>query len=407
MAKLWTSTEENKNIMTRVTSVSTKGSLRHTHILEDENNMTTQKSARKSAIDVASCIFWDDSLSAHDFVVGYHDHRKGIVEEIFSTFSWTNGALLDDHNRAVPKNRIRYFKYKGITVWDRKGKIDHVFGSDGSGVTIHDVIEKNTGLANLGDSEQCDPNIDTECDQVNSGIENINESEIIRRRDFYWGKKARPTHFLCIRITDDEILNRIREAHPEITKLHPEYKDCLIPLESLHVTLASLGLDSEDKIQNAVKTLKHMQPQLQAMNPTEIKLHFDSVGQFNNNVVFAKVSVMTTKQTNDESGESKAISGERNYFHDFVSYVRTSMSNAGIEIREVFDFHPHMTIIKMKKRHCHEFRTHVLDTARIFDILHGVTFGSQCLDAIHLCEMSEDRAPDGFYKTPCHVSFSV
>ena len=242
-------------------------------------NKKSETLARKTAMDVVSCIFWDDCLNANDFIMGYHDHRQGIVEEIFSTFSWTDDALIDGHKRAVPKNRIRYFKYKGITIWDKKRKIDNVFGSDGSGVTIYDVIEEYKASARFDDPEASDSDVDTEDVKVDAAeIKNVDEGVILRKRDFYWGKKDRPTHFLCIRVTNDKILNQIRETHPEITRLHPEYKDCLIPTETLHVTLASLGLDSEEQMQHAVQVLEHAQPKLQAMNPMEIQLCFDSVG---------------------------------------------------------------------------------------------------------------------------------
>ena len=50
------------------------------------------------------------------------------------------GAEYDD--LAIPQHRIEYFKYKGTKVWDKKSRLDLVFGSSGDnhGKTIIDVM---------------------------------------------------------------------------------------------------------------------------------------------------------------------------------------------------------------------------------------------------------------------------
>ncbi len=78
----------------------------------------------------------------------------------------------------------------------------------------------------------------------------------------------------------------------------------------------------------------------------------------------------------------------------------------GIEIRDVFDFTPHMTLMKMKTKHGHQFRSHYLDTARLLEILgRERDFGTQILDNVHLCEISEERRKDGFYISPANIEF--
>ncbi len=71
----------------------------------------------------------------------------------------------------------------------------------------------------------------------------------------------------------------------------------------------------------------------------------------------------------------------------------------------MFGFVPHMTLMKMKKKHGYEFRSKYLDTARLFNGLKNKRFGVQPFSNIYLCEMSEARQPDGFYVSPGEIEF--
>ncbi len=70
----------------------------------------------------------------------------------------------------------------------------------------------------------------------------------LRGREKYWGKKSRPTHFLCLRVSDPDVLRHVTIAHALIRAVDPDYQDCLIPPERLHVTLACLGLDTPEQV---------------------------------------------------------------------------------------------------------------------------------------------------------------
>jgi len=96
----------------------------------------------RTAGDVRNRILWDTALNKEHFTVGYMDRFLGMVELPFAEFSW--GALCDagPDDLSVPQHCIRYFRYKGHTVWDRRARVDHVFGSVGSGNTILDVVRE-------------------------------------------------------------------------------------------------------------------------------------------------------------------------------------------------------------------------------------------------------------------------
>ena len=102
--------------------------------------VSKKKPPMKTASDVISRIKWDEELSAKDFTVGYLDRFLGIMEKGFADFSWEGLASVDHFiDFAIPQHRIQYFKYLDEIVWDKRERIDKVFGSTGSKETILDV----------------------------------------------------------------------------------------------------------------------------------------------------------------------------------------------------------------------------------------------------------------------------
>ena len=100
-----------------------------------------KKCAMRTAEDVINRIKWDEMLPEQSFTVGYLDRFLGLQEEHFSTFSWEDLAGADYDVLAIPQHRIQYFKYKTDKVWDKSTRMDLVFGSTGSHLTILEAME--------------------------------------------------------------------------------------------------------------------------------------------------------------------------------------------------------------------------------------------------------------------------
>ena len=111
-----------------------------------ESNKPGKKPPMKTATDVINRIQWDEKLKPEHFTVGYLDRFLGIVENLFTSFDWEDVTSVDPAILAIPKHRIQYFKYNNEVVWDKSKRLDCVFGSTGSGMTIIDVIEKQQTL---------------------------------------------------------------------------------------------------------------------------------------------------------------------------------------------------------------------------------------------------------------------
>ena len=371
-----------------------------------EEVVSEKKSSMKTADDVIKRIQWDPHLCSEHFLVGYLDRFLGIQEKYFSAFSWEDLASVDYDTLAVPKHRIQYFKYKNIVIWDKNTRLDNVFGSTGSGITVIDVVTKEEAIAAAAaatvgqpttkttpyddddyedtDDEDDDVTIKLTDDNKRSKEESSDSAAAVAAEP-YWGEKQRPTHFLALRITNPDVRSAVKKAHGIIEEIEPIYKACCIGESKLHVTLCCLGLDTEEQVARCVKVLHSAQSELQAMKPTDIELKFEDTDSFFLNTVYAKV----------ECEDS---------LYDFVNHIVWTLMDAGIQIRNVFDFVPHMTIMKFSRELQRETHTKYVDP-RVFEALKGMTFSSQILNNIHLCVMSPEVCSDGFYVSPTTMFF--
>ncbi|KAK0735852.1 hypothetical protein B0T21DRAFT_368658 [Apiosordaria backusii] len=82
----------------------------------------------RTALDVMNRIRWDASMDSGDFVVGYEDRFKGAQEKELE--EWKTEQTDEEF---IPQHRILYFRRKSDdkVVWDRKKRVDEVFGGGG------------------------------------------------------------------------------------------------------------------------------------------------------------------------------------------------------------------------------------------------------------------------------------
>jgi uncharacterized protein (UPF0248 family) len=84
------------------------------------------KSKLRPASDVLNRLRWDPHLNSEEYIVGYEDRFLGALE--IDLESWKSESTDEEF---VPLHRILYFKRKvgGEIIWDRKKRLDKVFGS--------------------------------------------------------------------------------------------------------------------------------------------------------------------------------------------------------------------------------------------------------------------------------------
>jgi hypothetical protein len=100
--------------------------------------------------------------------VGYEDRFVGLVEQAYTSFNWADFGSLSATENAIPTHRVVYFKYGSQIIWDKRTRLDDVFGSQG-GKRIHDVMasyvpeaEEATVHADSGESTDDTADNDTE-----------------------------------------------------------------------------------------------------------------------------------------------------------------------------------------------------------------------------------------------------
>ena len=170
---------------------------------EKETDGSQKKSPMKTASDVISRIKWDEELSPRDFTVGYLDRFLGIMEKCFSDFSWEDLASVDHFvDLAIPRHRIQYFKYLGEIVWDKRERIDKVFGSTGSKETILDVKERIGGS-----NENKDTGLHSYSTEVSAAADD--SGFVVCELPQHLKEKRGPNYFIALQISDAEIIENI------------------------------------------------------------------------------------------------------------------------------------------------------------------------------------------------------
>ncbi|ESP02496.1 hypothetical protein LOTGIDRAFT_138311 [Lottia gigantea] len=337
----------------------------------------------KTADDVIKRIQWDSDLPQGDFLIGYQDRFEGIKEKYFSAFSWEDIASVDYDELAIPKHRIEYFKYKELKVWDKLSRLDNIFGSVGSGKKITDVIENYETELELQKEKEKETKMDTSpTDDADVGIV---VTVATPPTSEYWKDKLRPNYFLAVRITNPEILKVTSGIQDSILNSQSVYKKSFSAPASLHITLCTLGLDTQEHVDSAVKALHSIHEELKVLVPRK-SLIVNGVSNFNKRVVYAKVEYPPE-------------------FLEFVEHIEMCLRHEGIEFRgQHGGYVPHMTIMKTNRPISRRLGTAHIDP-KLYQDYSEQYFGEVPVDAVYLCSMAGQRQPDGFYVSPTHIVF--
>jgi len=238
---------------------------------ENDQGAAAPKKRMRTADDVIKRIQWQQEFRSEDFTVGYLDRFLGVQEKEFGAFSWDNIATVDDYAvLAIPKHRIQYFKYRGKVIWDKASRLDNVFGSTGSGITLSSfiadpnapVVEENLtawqAKSDEGEDSSNDEVDEDEDDGVTVTLASSRPTESLpcsaaklerpvmppKRQD----KRHRPNYFVCQRITDPAIIKGVEEIQSKIMKAAPAFSACFVDPSSLHMTICTLALDTESQV---------------------------------------------------------------------------------------------------------------------------------------------------------------
>jgi len=238
---------------------------------ESDQTTSTPKKKMRTASDVIKRIQWQKELNSQDFTVGYLDRFLGVQEKEFGAFSWDDIATVDDYTvLAIPKHRIQYFKYRGTVVWDKASRLDNVFGSTGSSITLSNfVAEANASVVQDSGGQQAesvchsdkdDSSSEEHSEDEDNGVvvtvassgkaESVPYSTAKLERPVVplQQKRRKPNYFVCQRITSPSIVKGVQEIQSKIAKTAPAFSSCFVDPASLHMTFCTLALDNESQV---------------------------------------------------------------------------------------------------------------------------------------------------------------
>lgn len=353
----------------------------------------------RTAMEVVKRIMWDESVPEDSIIIGYKDRFLGIVEKPFSAFSWDPLDSLDYYTFGIPEHRIEYFKYKNILLWEKKTLLDNVFGSQGSGCTIHDTIRKCDEMEASANHILCYPTNSSVVEDDDDGITVISGSrtevpetaspigtdpEEVDADDVYWQNKLRPNFFICHRMDSPELIQQVELLQSHIRNTEPVYESCCIPSAALHLTLRTLRLDNASHVSECVHALNQAKEELQQLLPNScLKLH--GLNNFHGRVVYAAV----------EHSDELAT---------FVDHLDLVLRSSGLCPTDGRDFVPHVTLIKLRRPAARKLGVSRIPSS-LYEDFSDCSFGSQLFNTIYLCSMEKTRDVDGFYVSPAHVTF--
>ncbi len=332
-----------------------------------------KKSSMRTASDVISRILWDPDIKSEDCTIGYLDRFVGIIEKPFAAFSWEDIATVANNVLAIPKHRIQYFKFRDEIVWDKRTQTDNVFGSRG-GKLIQDVIR---------DYKDTMPSQDGGKEASKAVVEVSSVSTSVRR-----GQQDRPTHFVCIRVTNEETLANVKKIQDHIVDQCPDLADACLPLTALHVTVCMVQLETASHFETVKTVLENCKRCFVQFLPRCASLIFSGVDNFRDRLLYAKVS------------PNPALD-------KFSSFLIESFKGAGLKTPgNHAKFTPHMTLVKMSRPMQRELHTIIINPA-MYTHFSSMDIGKQYVKSIHICSMTEPKQIDGFYKQLHSITNSV
>lgn len=349
----------------------------------------------KPATDVISRLRCNAQFSKHlnDFIVGYVDGTDVIVEQKVTEFNWEDDASLADSMNgklAIPQYHIVNFKYKDYIVWDKPRCLDFIFGSTGNNKIgmkkLHQLTdtsddESECSFCTIQHHESKSYNlVESSSDNEAEDSDDLEEMELAlprlaRRAAIGRYQIKRVTHFLAIRITNGNCLQKLTNVFDFLKVNEPKCIPFLHTPEMLHFTILTLRLTTYDEVIRAVSVARSFAAQLKDELPL-LNIEIEGLAHFHKKILHAKVSM-------------------DDFCTKILLDVRKQFSNSGLDVTSKEDDVPHVSLAKLPSKHHCKIRKLITSNS---ELLGDLRFGSQDIDNVNLC-LDDNRRDDGFY--PC------
>ncbi|KAK9403392.1 hypothetical protein NXF25_008219 [Crotalus adamanteus] len=233
--------------------------------------------------------------------------------------------------------------------------------------------------------------LDQQLPSLNKGAQKIfiEEKERGHKEQIIYKKQKNhiPNYFVAIPITNDQILDKIEDVQESIFTQEPKLLKALVPIQTMHLTIIVAHLKTEDDIKRAISALEHSKAEVQALLQRQLfSMTFRGIGQFNNKVIYIKMST-------DEQHMLSKIAGT----------VVNSFTEMNIDVSSSRDFKPHLTFLKLSKAPALRRKGFRKICESLYVEFKDIPFGTELLSRIDLCAMHKKKQDSGYY----HCEYSI
>ncbi|XP_056010582.1 A-kinase anchor protein 7-like isoform X3 [Ostrea edulis] len=203
------------------------------------------------------------------------------------------------------------------------------------------------------------------------------------------GRRQSPNYFLAIQITEEEIIQKVKEIQDIILDKERNLSHAMIDIPTLHLTLGVYYLGDRASVLQAAESLNRFHDKLKVSDFAPPSFTVSTLGNFNHKVVFASFA--------DDQGLKDLNTLARD--------VKKSLEDDGLFTTDD-KFNPHITICKMSRDMP---RLRRLGIKRIepshYEEKKYTYFGKQTAGGIQLCSMVEPRSESGYYHIEHEIKF--
>ncbi|NXT19580.1 AKA7G protein, partial [Syrrhaptes paradoxus] len=197
-----------------------------------------------------------------------------------------------------------------------------------------------------------------------------------------------PNYFVAIPITDDQILDRIEDVQELIFTKEPDLLRALLPVQTMHLTIIVARLGTEEEVKKAVLALKRSKTKVEAiLQGEDLHMTFHGIGQFNNQVIYVKMS----------EEDQKMLSR-------IAEAVEECFTEMNLDVSGSKDFKPHLTFLKLSKAPRWKRRGFRKICSDLYKEYEDSYFGSEVFNQIDLCAMRKKKQESGYYYCECSIN---
>ncbi|KFP09582.1 A-kinase anchor protein 7 isoform gamma, partial [Egretta garzetta] len=197
-----------------------------------------------------------------------------------------------------------------------------------------------------------------------------------------------PNYFVSIPITDDQILDRIEDIQEFIFTKEPDLLRALLPIQTMHLTIIVAHLGTEEEVKKAVLALKQSKTKVEAiLQGKDLNMTFHGIGQFNNQVIYVKMSEEDEKT-----------------LRRIAEAVEECFNEMNLDISGSKDFRPHLTFLKLSKAPRLKRRGFRRICSDLYKEYEDSYFGTEVFSQIDLCAMRKKKQESGYYYCECSIN---